>query len=522
MLAEDAIQDVIRQFADPMAFLRELVQNAIDAGTPEVSITTEWHESDRCAVVTVSDWGEGMTREIVEGRLVRLFNSTKDADRTKIGKFGIGFASVLAVNPLVVVVDTGREGEHWRVLLHPDRTYELLRLETPVEGTSVAVHMPMEPERFASFRAEALTKVRAWCRFASVPVLFDDEDIQEPFDLDGLLVARFEEEGSRVVAALRPGHATGELFNRGLLLQTVASPWAHVSFLLDSHLLEHTLTRDRVLENKLYFRALQMLEKLVAGPLTDSTQQALAKWPEDPDRVWDWEQLCALAPQVLLPAQQQAVRFPVIGAAPATVAQARAARERNRLMVTRGRSALAQHMPDDYMLLDVRPDSHAAKLLGALIKRDVPVLEDVWVFPPVIDAGQIPGAEALAREIAALLAAIGAAARSVGFAHFAYPFSCIERIGVVGTPDRSRIQHRGDLTGVNLKQRNADILLNPAHPVIEDALLTAETEPEWAAYMVIKCAALAAEAVERAVLDEALDVALATTALDRRDARGVA
>ena len=99
MIREDAIEDVIRQFADPMAFLRELVQNALDAGSQEVELRFEYDHGHQAAVVSVTDWGEGMTRDIVETRLVRLFNSTKDDDFTKIGKFGIGFVSVFAIHP---------------------------------------------------------------------------------------------------------------------------------------------------------------------------------------------------------------------------------------------------------------------------------------------------------------------------------------------------------------------------------------------------------------------------------------
>ena len=52
--------------------------------------------------VAVRDRGEGMTRDIIENQLLVLFRSTKEKDDTKIGKFGIGFASVLAPDPEVV------------------------------------------------------------------------------------------------------------------------------------------------------------------------------------------------------------------------------------------------------------------------------------------------------------------------------------------------------------------------------------------------------------------------------------
>ena len=115
----DALDELVNQFADPMSFLRELIQNAIDAGSEEIEVDVEFEpgkDGDGVTIVRVDDFGEGMTREIVEKRLTRLFSSAKDGDMTKIGKFGIGFVSVFAIEPEAVCVDTAREGEAWRVL----------------------------------------------------------------------------------------------------------------------------------------------------------------------------------------------------------------------------------------------------------------------------------------------------------------------------------------------------------------------------------------------------------------------
>ena len=42
---EAIIDDVVNQFADPLAFFRELVQNAIDAGSGEIAVRVDYeHE----------------------------------------------------------------------------------------------------------------------------------------------------------------------------------------------------------------------------------------------------------------------------------------------------------------------------------------------------------------------------------------------------------------------------------------------------------------------------------------------
>ena len=98
---ETVLQDLVNQFSDPMSFLRELIQNSIDAGSGEIDIRVEFSPdaSSGTGLMTVfiEDFGEGMNREIIETKLTRLFSSGKDDDYTKIGRFGIGFVSIFAI-----------------------------------------------------------------------------------------------------------------------------------------------------------------------------------------------------------------------------------------------------------------------------------------------------------------------------------------------------------------------------------------------------------------------------------------
>src|SRR6185503_21269278 len=86
------VADMVRQFADPYAFLRELVQNGIDAGASAIDVRIERESSDLTST-TVADDGCGMTLEVLEGPLLTLFSSTKEGDLSKIGKYGVGFIS---------------------------------------------------------------------------------------------------------------------------------------------------------------------------------------------------------------------------------------------------------------------------------------------------------------------------------------------------------------------------------------------------------------------------------------------
>src|SRR4029079_304220 len=98
-VVRDAVTQMVRQFADALAFYRELVQNSIDAGATSIEVRISLQSDDAgqpTLRIVVSDDGCGMDRAAIETCLLVLFRSSKDGDATKIGKFGVGFFSVFA------------------------------------------------------------------------------------------------------------------------------------------------------------------------------------------------------------------------------------------------------------------------------------------------------------------------------------------------------------------------------------------------------------------------------------------
>ena len=78
-----------------------------------------------------------MTRAIVEGPLLTLFESSKESDSTKIGKYGIGFVSVFAIEPdRASTCARGAANEAWVVRLFGDHSFELAdrRRRDPAPG----------------------------------------------------------------------------------------------------------------------------------------------------------------------------------------------------------------------------------------------------------------------------------------------------------------------------------------------------------------------------------------------------
>jgi hypothetical protein len=303
-LADDALDHLVHQFARPMDFVRELIQNSIDAGTPRIEVWVDWNMSSEDGTtgiveIHVDDFGEGMDEAVIDAQLTRMFSSTKENDLTKIGKFGIGFTSVFAIQPSAVLVHTGRHGESWELLFHPDRSFDKVRLSTPVRGTQVTVFKSLDLADVAGTIGELKWVLEFWCEHSDVPILFSDrrdwidtaapesggddpwgafgeaasgareqESMARPMDLDTPYKVRLERDGMEVVVGYEdtPHYA---FFNGGITLVRSTNPeslgpardqLSHLSFKVKSRMLEHTLTRDNVLQDTAWTKAIGLLK----------------------------------------------------------------------------------------------------------------------------------------------------------------------------------------------------------------------------------------------------------------------
>ncbi len=274
--AQEALASLINQFADPYAFLRELVQNSLDAGSTQIDVDASFEPDDDeeggVATITVADNGEGMNELVIDRHLLTLFSSTKEDDLTKIGKFGIGFVSIFAIEPDLVVLETGQAGEAWRVIFHADARYEKLRIEQqPVEGTTVKLHKRIDRQGFEELEQRAKETVSYWCKYAEAEIAVNGEPVQRPFDLDADLCVRHSEPGTEIIVGFAPpgrGPLVG-FYNRGLtLVEGERLPGdeadlAGLCFRIKSRYLEHTLTRDNVLQDESYDKAMALVRRQV-------------------------------------------------------------------------------------------------------------------------------------------------------------------------------------------------------------------------------------------------------------------
>ena len=113
---ERARQEAERYGTDPWVFVRELLQNARDAGAGRVILTAERREGRD--VVTCRDDGCGMSLEHARRFLFTLYASSKGRRSGAAGRFGVGFWSVLRFDPDTITVRSRpADGDGWEVVL---------------------------------------------------------------------------------------------------------------------------------------------------------------------------------------------------------------------------------------------------------------------------------------------------------------------------------------------------------------------------------------------------------------------
>jgi Histidine kinase-, DNA gyrase B-, and HSP90-like ATPase len=531
---DDALDRLVKQFSDAMAFFRELIQNAIDAGSEEIEIGFE-HRDGRM-IVRVDDWGEGMTREIIESKLTRLFSSSKDGDRTKIGKFGIGFVSVFAIEPEAISIDTSREGEHWRILFDEKRRFSLIRRDEPVEGTKIAIYKRATKAEFEQFRARALEVVRYWCRHVAADLRVDGERINAPFDLSELgvplEVRREHDDEVLVVGHPRDGVAFAGFYNRGLtLIEEQKLPG--IAFKASSPNLEHTLTRDDVIREAGFERLMTRVHALIAGELCEQVFARLDAAVREPVGEPDADQRAGL--EYLWRAALHHVRaehplpstcehvFRTPSGALLTETAVRKPK-RGAVIVAAHDGPLCEALERAGEIVVWLPEwsVRGRALLDAIAPRTVEIDEWCTALPPR-NSEEAVRWQVLARAVALLLDDWGAKIGGVQLGHLDYPDSRVsDRVAITQAEfgEATPLVEIGAL-GTGLFSSRRVVVLNADHPTIRTIATLAQREPELAAYLAVKAFLLTLPAVGRDAkpgnrLDAEVAEQLAIATHDRR------
>ena len=275
--------------------------------------------------MAVRDRGEGMTREIIEKQLLVLFRSTKEQDRSKIGKFGIGFVSVLSPSPEVVAVNTSRDGRRLAMHLYRDLSYDLFDAGPATQtGTSVELEIALPRGEVAAFVRDSELSLVRWCRHASVPIELAVRvpgetamrRIDRPLAIENALVEarRVTDDGQLTVVVALTGSATPYLgfFNHGLMLYETPQPLiGRVSAKIQDPRLGHTISRDDVRRDGHFRHAVAVANEVVDDELQRAISAKLLEAAEAHDLVRHRELLDAVVASQLAVARER-LHFPLV------------------------------------------------------------------------------------------------------------------------------------------------------------------------------------------------------------------
>ncbi|MEM7357095.1 MAG: ATP-binding protein, partial [Acidobacteriota bacterium] len=231
-----ALTEAARYGSDPWVFVRELLQNARDAGAREVTLTTSQVSSSGALRhrIACCDDGQGMTYEHARRYLFSLYASSKDDDLEQAGKFGIGFWSILRLAPTAITIRSrAATGKAWEVTLDGDLeqppaiTTDLPSSRFAGRGTEVILELPLDAVKTVA--AETTEAAKHYGRFLTCR-----DDPEQPLNIrvDGLSVnatftlpapsAAFSGKGFRGVVGLGEEPEV-ELFAQGLFVRSAPS-----------------------------------------------------------------------------------------------------------------------------------------------------------------------------------------------------------------------------------------------------------------------------------------------------------
>ncbi|MHB2019154.1 MAG: sacsin N-terminal ATP-binding-like domain-containing protein [Candidatus Xenobia bacterium] len=494
-VVEEILENLVSQFTDPLTFYRELIQNALDAGSGEVRVELE-QRPDGMVVIEVADSGEGMSRHIIQHELTRLFSSSKEGDLTKIGKFGIGFVSVFAIKPAMVMVDTGRDGEFWRVEFDGTPNFKVYRLDSPVEGTRVRVYKSIPASEYDDFVVRSKETISYWCRYSDTPVLFCGTPINQTLDVESPLKVRHDQPGTQVVAGL-----TADLpplvgmYNRGLTLKEVRDDlYPGVTFRIKSRYLEHTLTRDNVLLDENFSKAMLIVRQVVRQQLSCELFDQVGELLETPGPRLD--EIMGQAVPFLSQWRRTLSRsllarplFPTLHGPPLTLPDVRRVARREGSLYVEARpnrvtEQLAQH---EVPVIQTRARSGMAQALAAVTGTAIHRASTA-VAAPLPCPDEVPrGLQVLGPVLSGLLQLGNVPSQDVALASFQYPGSAVARRPCLVAPAsgepvrlyRRSFWHR-------LRTGPVRLLLNNEHPLVTEALQRAPHVPLLSAFVLAK------------------------------------
>ncbi len=232
------------QFPEPLLCVRELIQNAADAGARRIEADVAYDSHRGLMRLSVRDDGRGMNAREVEGYLTIGF-SDKDPSRER-GRFGVGKLSPYALGIARMVVETCDGQVTHRITFNRDGSGTIAQLEPRPRGTVVRVYKRCPRTEAESLAERAFKLVQDTCGSITIPLFVNGTQVNREIALPTPYSLQFASPDGQGVLGIvaEPVHC---LMGGGIVLETEAPILGpEVSYILDSPRLAPTLSRNAV------------------------------------------------------------------------------------------------------------------------------------------------------------------------------------------------------------------------------------------------------------------------------------
>lgn len=165
---ERALHESLRYGDDPFVFLRELVQNARDAGARHIGVAVSV-TGGRSRIV-FNDDGRGMSFAHAKAYLFKLYASSKEGDNDNVGHFGVGFWSVLRFGADALRVESRtKNGEAWGLELDADlKNVVDVPCALTEPGTRIILTRASHDRDLLELARTVRDKIAHYCRYVRV------------------------------------------------------------------------------------------------------------------------------------------------------------------------------------------------------------------------------------------------------------------------------------------------------------------------------------------------------------------
>ena len=264
------LRALTEQFPEPLLCVRELIQNAADAGSNKIEVDIAFDAECGLIRLSVSDDGRGMNAADIQGYLT-IGHSQKDATRDR-GRFGVGKLSpyALGIRKMTVVTSDGEQTH--RISFDADGKGTVGSRPTQARGTCVRVYKDASRKDAEQLAERVYALVAEHCGSLQIPLTVNGTPVNRKVTLPTRYRTEVRRSGAEGVIGIS-ADPVQVLMGGGIVLESgsaILGP--DVSYVLDSASLSPTLSRNSVRRDQAFERlmlsASDALEQLVSAVIS--------------------------------------------------------------------------------------------------------------------------------------------------------------------------------------------------------------------------------------------------------------